>query len=60
VDEITPRIKAIGARRKRLRDELAATDSELRDLMPLARAVMTQEEIRTHTGLSIPTMRAWV
>lgn len=59
MDEITQRVRATGARRKRLRDELAAAESELRELMPLARAVMSQEEIRAHTGLSIPTIRTY-
>ena len=59
MDEITKQVRAIGARRKRLREELAAADSELRDIMPAARAVLTHEQIRTHTGLSIQTIRAY-
>jgi hypothetical protein len=59
MDEITERVRAVGARRKRLREELAAADSELRDIMPTARAVLTHEQIRTATGLSIQTIRAY-
>jgi hypothetical protein len=59
MDDVTARIRAIGARRKRLRDELAAADSELRELMPSAKAQMTQEEIRAFTGLSVPTIRTY-
>ncbi|MFF4316015.1 hypothetical protein [Streptomyces sp. NPDC001507] len=59
MDEITQRMRAIGARRKRLRDELATADRELRELMPSAKAHMTQEEIRAYTGLSIQTIRTY-
>jgi hypothetical protein len=59
MDDVTARVKAVGARRKRLRDELSSADSELRELMPSAKAVMTQEEIRAHTGLSIQTIRTY-
>lgn len=59
MDEIPERVRAIGARRKRLRDELSAADSELRNLMPTAKVLMTQEEIRSATGLAVPTIRTW-
>jgi hypothetical protein len=59
MDEIAETVRAVGARRKRLRDELSAADSELRDLMPMAKAVLTQEEIRSATGLAVPTIRTW-
>ncbi|MFJ8605457.1 hypothetical protein ACIREM_43530 [Streptomyces shenzhenensis] len=59
MDEITQRVRAVGARRRRLREELAAADRELRDIMPAARAVLTHEQIRSHTGLSIQTIRAY-
>jgi hypothetical protein len=58
--EDTPqRMREVGARRKRLRAELFAADHELRTMMPTAKALMTQEEIRSATGLSIPTIRTW-
>jgi hypothetical protein len=57
MDEITERVRAVGARRKRLLDELDSANAELRDLMPCAKARMTQEEIRRVTGLSFPTIR---
>lgn len=59
MDEITERVRAVGARRKRLRDELAAAEAELHELMPSAKARMTQEEIRRVTGLSFPTIRRY-
>lgn len=59
MDETTAQVRATGARRKRLRDELRTAEAELRELMPAARAVMTHEEIRAHTGLSIQTIRAY-
>ncbi|MDO0913009.1 hypothetical protein QQM39_19785 [Streptomyces sp. DT2A-34] len=59
MDDVIQRVKEIGARRKRLRDELTSADAELRKLMPSATARMTQEEIRTATGLAIPTIRTY-
>lgn len=59
MDEITQRVREIGGRRKQLRDELASADLELRELMPTAKAVLTQEEIRSYTGLSIQTIRTY-
>ncbi|MDO0914186.1 hypothetical protein QQM39_26160 [Streptomyces sp. DT2A-34] len=59
MDEITQRVRSIGARRKRLRDELTSADAELRKLMPSAKAMLTQEEIRAFTGLSIQTIRTY-
>nr|WTB34648.1 hypothetical protein OG781_38820 [Streptomyces sp. NBC_00830] len=59
MDETTQHVRAVGARRKRLREELTAADSELRDIMPAARAVLTHEQIRSATGLSIQTIRAY-
>ncbi|MFI7019775.1 hypothetical protein [Streptomyces sp. NPDC050164] len=59
MDDVTAQVRAVGARRKRLREELASADAELRALMPSAKAVLTQEEIRAHTGLSIPTIRTY-
>ncbi|MFD5567984.1 hypothetical protein [Streptomyces cadmiisoli] len=59
MEETRQRVREIGARRKRLREELTAADSELRDLMPAARAVLTHEQIRSATGLSIQTIRAY-
>ncbi|MFF3877417.1 hypothetical protein [Streptomyces sp. NPDC001978] len=49
MDEITQQVRAVGARRKRLREELSAADSELRNIMPAARAVLTHEQIRSQT-----------
>lgn len=59
MDDVTQRVREIGAQRKRLKAELATIDSELRTLLPPARAAMTHEDIRSATGLSIPTIRLW-
>ncbi|CAL9531069.1 hypothetical protein SUDANB176_04053 [Streptomyces sp. enrichment culture] len=59
MDDVIRRVREIGARRKRLKDELTAVDSELRKLLPTARAGMTHEEIRNATGLSVPSIRTW-
>lgn len=59
MDELPKRVREIGARRKRLREELSAADSELRAILPQARAAMTHEQIRSATGLSIPSIRLW-
>jgi hypothetical protein len=59
MDDVTARVRAVGARRKRLIDELSAANAELRELMPSAKVRMTQDEIRTHTGLSIQTIRTY-
>lgn len=57
--EVETRIKTLGIRRKELRAQLAAVDSELKTLMPTARGVMSQEAIRDACALGIPTIRLW-
>ncbi|MFF3883765.1 hypothetical protein [Streptomyces sp. NPDC001914] len=59
MDELTKRVREIGARRLRLKADLATADSELRDVLPLARAGMTHAEIRSATGLDVGTIRIW-
>lgn len=53
------RVCEIGARRKRLKADLADADRELRELLPVARAGMTHEEIRSATGMSLPSIRIY-
>ncbi|MEU1030197.1 hypothetical protein ABZ402_15830 [Streptomyces mirabilis] len=60
MDTTTQRIRQLGARRTRLRNELNTTNKELRDLMPAANAVLSLEAIRKHTGVSIATIRHWL
>ncbi|MGW9133657.1 hypothetical protein [Streptomyces sp. NPDC055681] len=60
MDDTTQRIRALGARRTRLREELDATNKELRTLMPAAKAVLSLEAIRKLTGVSIATVRHWL
>jgi DNA-binding transcriptional MerR regulator len=60
MDDTTQRIRALGARRTRLREELDATNKELRTLMPAANAVLSLESIRKLTGVSIATIRHWL
>jgi hypothetical protein len=59
MDDVIQQIRALGARRKRQRDELQATDSELFALVPAARLRCTAEEIRGMTGLSLATIRRY-
>ncbi|MFZ4142623.1 hypothetical protein ACOZDZ_18005 [Streptomyces griseoincarnatus] len=59
MSDIERKTKELGARRKRLRDELRDIDSELRATMPAIRSAMTYEDIRASTGLSIQTIRAY-
>lgn len=60
MDDTTQRIRQLGARRTRLRDELDATNTELRALMPAASAALSLEAIRKHSGVSIATIRHWL
>jgi hypothetical protein len=59
VDELTRRVREIGARRKRLKEELATADSELQTILPQARPGMTHAQIRAATGLDVGTIRLW-
>ncbi|WP_369157965.1 hypothetical protein [Streptomyces sp. R02] len=59
MDNVPQRVREIGARRLRLKAELRNVDSELRSLLPTARESMTHEDIRSATGLSVPTIRLW-
>ena len=58
-DETTDAIRALGARRKRLREELTSVEAELHNLMPAARQRLSQEAIRRMTDLSFPTIRRY-
>lgn len=59
MDELTQRVREIGARRLRLKEELAAADSELQNILPQARPGMTHAQIRSATGLDVGTIRLW-
>lgn len=58
-DDTTDKVRALGARRKRLREELAGVEAELHNLLPAARQRLSQEEIRRMTDLSFPTIRRY-